>query len=134
MLYRYLPINQGDTYIKLDKYFYNPVTELYILLQNSTTTYAYANTLTNAVLLFNDQELINYPSTFFQTIVPFETKKVMPTRNMYMYKFNGPVNFSRISDIKLKVSTSAGPYTCNIYAKTLNVFVSENDISGFIFM
>ena len=134
MMTRSLTVQPGDNIIKLDKYFLNPVKELYIILQTSATTYQYANTLTNAVLLFNGQELINYPSTYFQTMTPFLTKPVMPTRNMYMYSFNGPVNFSRISDIKLRLSLSSGPYTCIIYAKTLNVFVSESDIGGFIFM
>jgi len=135
MLTRSVPIKLGDNFVRLDGYFKSPVKELYITLKTlaNSTNYIYSDSLANMVILFNDQELINYSSSFFKIIVPSETKTTMPTRMVYMYAFNGPVNFSRLSDIQLKLTTTAGSLVGNIYAKTLNVLVIENGLGSIAF-
>ena len=135
MLTRSVPIKLGDNFVRLNGYFRFPVKELYITLQTpaNSTNYIYSDSLANIVILFNDQELINYSSNFFKIIEPFETKTTMPTRVVYAYAFNGPVNFSRLADIKLKLTTTAGSLVGDIYAKTLNVLVIENGMGSLAF-
>jgi hypothetical protein len=135
MLTRTVPIKLGDNFVTLNGYFRFPVKELYITLQTpaNSTNYIYSDSLANMVILFNDQELINYSSNFFKIIEPFETKNTMPTRVVYVYAFNGPVNFSRMSDIKLKLTTTTGSLVGDIYAKTLNVLVIENGMGSLAF-
>lgn len=135
MFTRTVPIKLGDNLVTLNGYFKFPVKELYITLQTlaNSTNYIYSDSLANMAILFNDNELINYSSSFFKLIEPFETKNTMPTRVVYMYAFNGPVNFSRMSDIKLKLTTTADSLVGDIYAKTLNVLVIENGLGNLAF-
>ena len=136
MLYRQISVNAGDNYVALNKFFKFPTKELYITLQTpaNANTYVYSNSISAIDILFKGQELINYSSTLFNTIELFESKVTMPTRAIYMYKFNEPINFSRISDIQLKFTSTTGSLNGVIYTKTLNVFIAENGLGSLVFI
>jgi hypothetical protein len=106
---------------------------MYVTVQDpaQVTSYTYSTALTNIALTFCGQDLITYDSAYWSLIQPFETKIIMPSRNFYMYSFNGPVNFSRIADIQLTLTSSTGPLNLVVYTKTLNVFVAENGLWKF---
>ena len=136
MLSRKLPINLGTSYVNFKESFSFrfPVKELYVTLQSAgATDYSYSNALTNAIISFNGQELINYSSNILKNIFPFETKLTMPSRNVYVYTFSNPVNFSRIADIKMTLTTTAGPLIGTFYLKTLNVLAIENGMGSVLF-
>jgi hypothetical protein len=122
LIYQNFTLKKGINGLNLSFKF--PIKELYI----TTST----NVLTTFVLLFNGQEYINYTSDYFQIIEPFENKVVMPTYNVYLLTFKEPINFSRISDILLNI-TSTSATTCTIYANCLNVFVAENNLGSLLF-
>ena len=131
-----LTVNQGDNYISLDGVITGSVKELYVTVQDpsQTTTYTYSTALTSIGLTFCGQDLITYDSAYWSLIQPFETKIITPTRNLYMYSFKGPVNFSRIADVQLRLTSSSGPLNLVVYAKTLNVFAAENGLGSFVFV
>jgi hypothetical protein len=135
LIYRNVTVNAGNNVIHLEGYVKNFVKEFFIILQSpaNINTYTYSSTLTNISLTFCGQDLINYPADYFSLIAPFETKIVTPTRAMYMYSFTEPVNFSRISEILLTLTSSSGPLTCTLFFKTHNVFVAMNGLGSFIF-
>jgi hypothetical protein len=136
-IYEYLftrtgQVTKGENVIDLVGYVRNYVKELYLFFQPTNTSYTYLNYLTSLTLLFNGQEYIKRDSTLFRVVSPFETKTTMPSRIMYMLQFNKPINFSRMSDIKL-VITSLDTSQLVIHAKTLNTFASQDGMGSFLF-
>jgi len=135
---QYLPVTivQGDNILSLNGVVTGSTKELYLTAQTpaNSTTYTYSTALSGITLTFNSQDLISYDPVYWSLVEPFETKIVMPTRNVYMYTFNGPVNLSRIADIKLRLTATTGPLNIVLYAKTLNVFVAENGLGSFVFV
>jgi len=134
-VYREVPVSVGDNEIQLDNYIKNYVRDFYITLQSPSdvNTYTYTNSLTNISLNFNGEFLIDYASDYFSLIQPFESKMVTPTRNVYTYTFHGPVNFSRISNILLTLTSSTGPLNCVMYFNTLNVFMVRDGLGSLMF-
>lgn len=131
-----LTVNKGDNVISLEGLLTGSTKEMYVTVQDpaQVTSYTYSTALTNIALTFCGQDLITYDSAYWSLIQPFETKIIMPSRNFYMYTFKGPVNFSRIADIQLTLTSSTGPLNLVVYTKTLNVFVAENGLGSFVFV
>jgi len=138
LIYKKFSINSGQNILNLSKQIINPVKEIYITAQTpgNINTYTYSTAITNIALTFNGQDLINYSSDYWYLIEPFETKIVTPSRNVGLYVFKEPVNFSRIKDILLTLITpqGTGPLNVVVYFVTKNVFVADNGFGTFMFM
>lgn len=127
-----LSLSTGTTVIPL--LFKNPIKEFIITgqLQSNQNTYTYSN-FDNLALTLNGEDLFNNSGTFFNTIIPAETGLLMPTRNLYVYRFESPVNLSRIAEKLLKVTQSVGTLNFNMYAKTVNIMAVQNGTCSIIF-
>lgn len=138
LIYRKFSINSGQNILNLSKQIINPVKEIYITAQTpgNINTYTYSTAITNIALTFNGQDLINYSSDYWYLIEPFENKIVTPSRNLGLYVFKEPVNFSRIREVLLTLTTPQGTGLLNVvvYFRTKNVFVAENGLGTFMFM
>ena len=130
--------------------FLNPVRELYMVIQNGgTAPYDFTNNgLTNLGLSFNGQEFLSRQITdnqYLQYVQTFQKYNVTPIRKFYVYAFandpmnprpTGQINFSRIKDISLDVTTSAlanVKKSLRVYAMSYNIVRIENGIAGMLF-
>lgn len=130
--------------------FLNPVRELYIVIQNGgTAPYDFTNNgLTNLGLSFNGQEFLSRQITdnqYLQYVQTFQKYTVTPTRKFYVYSFandpmnprpTGQINFSRIKDISLDITTSAlagVTKSLRVYGMSYNILRIENGIAGMLF-
>jgi hypothetical protein len=68
----------------------------------------------------------------FNLLAPFEVAENFPTRNVFMYRFGAPTNFSRIRDKVLTVEMSQA-VNLQVWAKTFNVLVVQNGMGGLLF-
>lgn len=130
--YKKFNLALGQNIIELNHFFKFPTKEIIIVAQEPGITYS--SNVTNFILEFNGQELINSSSTLLTVIEPFETRVTMPSLTTYWYVFSGPINFSRISDIKLRLTASKGSMTCTVYTKCLGIFVARNQLGSILFV
>jgi len=143
-----LPNNFSTGTFKLP--FFNPVREIYIVIQNeSTAPYDFANNgLTNLGLLFNGQEYLSrqvIDAQYLQYVQAFQKYNVTPVRKFYVYSFandpmnprpTGQINFSRMKDITLDVTVAplAGLRRyMRVYATSYNILRIENGLAGILF-
>ena len=126
-----VPITLSETYIPLR--FDGPVRELVMTLMTTANqnTYTYSN-LSSVALYFNNEQLLDYDSTLYQFIEPWETKNNFPTRNMFIHSFGSPVNFSRLASKVLRVNTTTSG-TLDIYAKVYNILRFKDGLVGSVF-
>ena len=147
----------GTNFVQCSLNFYNPVKELYFVLQqDSARGYDYSNTATVAAasgqigtgdllaqleLDFNTTERIatNVGSPqFLRIIQPLEFHTRVPDRLFYMYSFSldpegesptGSVNLSRIKNQNLFLSINPTPTNVNIrvYAASYNFLETANN-------
>lgn len=154
-------VPQGTSSVLLNLNFYNPVEELFFILQNdSALGYDYSNTATAAStsigttdllqslqLSFNVTDRIQYQvgtPQFLRIIQPMEFHTRMPDRLFYMYSFTldpegpypcGSVNLSRIKNQILNVNFVPSPANVNVrvYAKSYNFLEVENGKARVVF-
>jgi hypothetical protein len=128
--------------------FYNPVKELFIVLQNdSALSYDYSNTATSASTTIGTTDMLNNleldfngvsrieprvgTPQFLRIIQPLEFHTRVPSRLFYMYSFSldpegdspcGSVNLTRIKNQKLYLSLNPSPANVKIrvYATSYN--------------
>jgi Large eukaryotic DNA virus major capsid protein/Major capsid protein N-terminus len=128
--------------------FYNPVKELFVVLQNdSALGYDYSNTATSASTTIGTTDLLNNleldfngvsrieprvgTPQFLRIIQPLEFHTRVPSRLFYMYSFSldpegdtpcGSVNLTRIQNQKLYISLAPTPANVRIriYATSYN--------------
>lgn len=136
LIYKKFTINSGQNILKIYRVV-NPVKEVYVTAQTSAnaTTYTYSTAISTIGLTFNGQDLINYSSDYWYLIEPFENKIVTPNRNVGLYVFKEPVNFSRIGEVVMTLTTPAGTGALNVvlYFVTKNIFIAENGLGTFLF-
>ena len=137
LIYKKFTINSFQNIFRISGVV-NPVKEIYITAQTpgNINTYTYSTDITNIGLTLNGQDLINYSSDYWYLIEPFENKIVTPNRNVALYVFKEPVNFSRLQEILLSLTVPQGTGTLNVvvYFRTKNVFVAENGMGTFMFL
>jgi len=140
-----LPSLFTSSILKLD--FINPVRELFFIVQlDNTIPYNYSN-LASLAMNFNASEAFTSDVTdylYLNSIEPFIHYINYPTRLFYMYSFAnetntprpyGQVNFSRIRDIFLKLTTSSYPSTkqFRVIGLSYNILRVRNGIAGLMF-
>jgi hypothetical protein len=130
--------------------FLNPVRELYIVIQNAgTAPYDFTNNgLLSLGLSLNGQEYLSRQITdnqYLQYVQTFQKYNVTPVRQFYVYSFandpmnprpTGQINFSRIKDISMDITTSALAgvrKSLRVYATSYNIMRIENGIAGMLF-
>ena len=89
--------------------------------------------ITNISILLCGQVLLDYSSDYYNLIEIYENAAVTPTSNVFMYTFKDAINFSRISEILLSVTTTQS-LSLTLNAETLNVFVADNGLGCFVFL
>jgi hypothetical protein len=142
----FAPQGTSDVQCLLD--FYNPVKELFIVLQNdSALGYDYSNTATNASTTIGTTDLLNNleldfngvsrieprvgTPQFLRIIQPLEFHTRVPSRLFYMYSFSldpegdnpcGSVNLTRIKNQQLYINMNPTPANVRIrvYATSYN--------------
>lgn len=124
-----LPV--GKTALPLQ--FVGPVTDLWVTARtdSNANTYTYSN-ITSMALTLNTSEMFNYNGIMFNLVTPFEVADTFPTRNVFMYRFGAPANFSRIRDKVLTVEVDR-VVNVQVWAKTFNVLVVQNGMGGLLF-
>jgi hypothetical protein len=131
---------QGVSNVQCLLDFYNPVKELFIVLQNdSALGYDYSNTATSASTTIGTTDLLNNleldfngvsrieprvgTPQFLRIIQPLEFHTRVPSRLFYMYSFSldpegdspcGSVNLTRIKNQKLYISLNQSPANVRI--------------------
>jgi len=142
-----LPSLFSSAILKLN--FINPVRELFFITQLDNANpypYNYSN-LASLAMNFNSSEAFTSDVTdylYLNSIEPFNHYVNYPTRLFYMYSFAnetntprpyGQVNFSRIRDIFLKLTTS--PYASSkqfrVIGLSYNILRVRNGIAGLMF-
>ena len=139
---------QGASSVQCLLDFYNPVKELFIVLQNdSALGYDYSNTATSASTTIGTTDLLNNlelsfngvsrieprvgTPQFLRIIQPLEFHTRVPSRLFYMYSFSldpegdnpcGSVNLSRIKNQQLYINMNPTPANVRIrvYATSYN--------------
>jgi hypothetical protein len=113
--------------------FVGPVTDLWVTARTDANlnTYTYSN-ITSMALTLNTSEMFNYNGVMFNLLAPFEVADTFPTRNVFMYRFGTPANFSRIRDKVLTVELSQA-VNLQVWARTFNVLVVQNGMGGLLF-
>jgi hypothetical protein len=76
--------------------------------------------------------MFNYNGILFNLVTPFEVADTFPTRNVYMYRFGAPANFSRVRDKVLTVEVDR-VVNVQVWARTFNVLVVQNGMGGLLF-
>lgn len=118
-----------------------PVKELWFTgTPDSTNVYQYSSIIDqNSIGLTHGEEIVSQDVgtyIFYNTVQPFETHTVMPTRNFSMYSFemdpenpvpNGTVNFSRISDQSFSNSSAT------VWARSYNILKVQGGVGGLLF-
>jgi hypothetical protein len=124
-------LTTGKTALPLQ--FVGPVTDLWVTARTDANlnTYTYSN-ITSMALTLNTCEMFNYNGVMFNLLAPFEVADNFPTRNVFMYRFGAPTNFSRIRDKVLTVEMSQ-PVNIQVWARTFNVLVVQNGMGGLLF-
>lgn len=124
-----LPV--GKTALPLT--FVGPVTDLWVTAKtdSNANTYTYSN-ITSMALTLNSAEMFNYNGILFNLVTPFEVADTFPTRNVYMYRFGAPANFSRVRDKVLTVEVDR-VVNVQVWARTFNVLVVQNGMGGLLF-
>jgi hypothetical protein len=105
--------------------FLNPTKQIYI----------YSNTYSNInsfQMLFNGETLFTLDNTYLRSVEPIELSKVTPVYNTYLYDFEFPVNMSRIGTKSLTIDQGTTA-TIFVHAKTLNVLVIKDGLTGLLF-
>jgi hypothetical protein len=102
-----------------------PVQRLYMVASQAN--------ITNISILFCGQVLIDYSSDYYNLIEIYENAAITPTTQVYMYTFKDAINFSRIPQILMNVTTTQS-LTLTLFAETLNVFVADNGLGCFVFL
>jgi hypothetical protein len=124
----------GKTVLPLQ--FVGPVTDLWVTARTAANmnTYTYSN-VSSLALTLNGSELFNYDSVLFGLVEPFEVADSFPTRNMYIYHFSAPANFSRIREklLTVEIPSTTGTVNVQVWAKTFNVLVVQNGLGGLMF-
>ena len=124
----------GKTVLPLQ--FVGPVTDLWVTARTAANmnTYTYSN-VSSLALTLNGSELFNYDSMLFGLVEPFEVADSFPTRNMYIYHFSAPANFSRIREklLTVEIPSTTGTVNVQVWAKTFNVLVVQNGLGGLMF-
>jgi hypothetical protein len=124
----------GKTVLPLQ--FVGPVTDLWVTARTDANmnTYTYSN-VSSLALTLNGSELFNYDSVLFGLVEPFEVADTFPTRNMYIYHFSAPANFSRIREklLTVEIPSTTGTVNVQVWAKTFNVLVVQNGLGGLMF-
>ena len=139
---------QGVSNVQCILDFYNPVKELFVVLQNdSALSYDYSNTATSASTTIGTTDMLNNleldfngvsrieprigTPQFLRIIQPLEFHTRVPSRLFYMYSFSldpegdspcGSVNLTRIKNQKLYLSLNPSPANVKIrvYATSYN--------------
>lgn len=139
---------QGVSNVQCIMNFYNPVKELFVVLQNdSALGYDYSNTATSTSTSIGTTNMLNIleldfngvsridprvgTPQFLRIIQPLEFHTRVPDRLFYMYSFSldpegdtpcGSVNLSRIKNQNLYLSLNPSPANVNIrvYATSYN--------------
>jgi hypothetical protein len=124
-----LPV--GKTALPLQ--FVGPVTDLWVTAKtdSNANTYTYSN-ITSMALTLNSAEMFNYNGVLFNLVTPFEVADNFPSRNVFMYRFGAPANFSRVRDKVLTVEV-AQAVNVQVWARTFNVLVVQNGMGGLLF-
>ena len=124
-----LPV--GKTALPLQ--FTGPVTDLWLTARTDANlnTYTYSN-ITSMALTLNTSEMFNYNGIMFNLVTPYEVADTFPTRNIHMYRFGAPANFSRIRDKVLTVEMNQA-VNIQVWARTFNVLVVQNGMGGLLF-
>jgi len=143
---------QGVSNVQCILDFYNPVKELFIVLQNdSALGYDYSNTATSASTTIGTTDMLNNleldfngvsrieprvgTPQFLRIIQPLEFHTRVPSRLFYMYSFSldpegetpcGSVNLTRIKNQNLFISLNQSPANVRIRAYV----VSYNFLQG----
>jgi hypothetical protein len=123
--------------LQTNKFVVNPgVSSLPLRFLNPTKQiYIYSNTYSNInsfQMLFNGEELFTLDNTYLRSIEPIELSAVTPVYNTYMYDFEFPVNMSRIGTKSLTID-QATTATIIVHAKTLNVLMIKDGLTGLLF-
>lgn len=156
-------IPNGTNYVQCILDFYNPVKELFFVLQqDSARGYDYSNTATASAasgtigtgdllaqleLDFNTTERVATEvgtPQFLRIIQPLEFHTRVPDRIFYMYSFSldpeadvptGSVNLSRIKNQNLYIYTNPTPTNVNvrIYAASYNFMEFSNNSANIMF-
>jgi hypothetical protein len=154
-------IKNGTQNSLLNLNFYNPVEELYFIVQNDQARgYDYSNTATvtsNSIgttdllqslqLSFNVTDRIQYQvgtPQFLRIIQALEFHTRVPDRLFYMYSFSldpegpspsGSVNLSRIKNQILNINLNQTPTNVNVrvYAKSYNFLETSNGKAKVVF-
>jgi hypothetical protein len=127
--------------------FINPIRELFFIIQlDGTTPYQYSD-LNSLAMNFNASEAFTADVTdalYLNSIEPFEHYINYPTRQFYMYSFTnqantpkpyGQVNFSRIRDIFIQLTTNAysSPKQLRVIGINYNILSIKDGIAGLMF-
>lgn len=168
MLFEQVQLNEflipyGTTSAKCILDFYNPVKELFFVLQNNSAlgydysatavTAAATQTLGTGDILYNLE--LNFNTTdriannvgtpqFLRVIQPLEFHTRVPDRIFYMYSFSldpendtpsGSVNLSRINNqiLNLNINNTGDNVNVRIYAVNYNFFQTANSAAKIVF-
>lgn len=132
----------NSTKLKLD--FRNSIKEIYVVF--GSTIYSNRDTIKSMKLTFNGIDKINDTSQYYRLIQPLIYHKSAPLLPICFYTYSfclepeilkptGTVNFSRIQNILLEYVPQANIeiQNVNIYAKSYNFFVVEEEQGKFLF-